>query len=98
MYSEKLSTSLMTFFSSTTVSAAIVESLGDATAALGADEILLRVRDIRHLELPRTAVESSLILLAEAGLIFSADGAYQLTDTGQELARKLASLHKLPSS
>jgi hypothetical protein len=98
MYSERLSVSLMTFFSSTTVSAAIVESLGHASNALGADEILLRVRDIRHLELPRTAVESSLILLAEAGFIVSADGSYHLTDTGEELARKLSSLHKLPSS
>jgi hypothetical protein len=96
MYSEDLSKALMEFFFATTVSAAIVETLAEAKAPLGVVDILASVRDIRRIQLPQTAIEGSLMILEEARIVSSSQDAFQLTEVGAELARKLAELRRLP--
>jgi len=92
--SPSLERALLSFFASTTVSSAIVETL--AEGSLGISEILARVQDIRRMELPQTAVESSLTILRDAGLAVSSEGAFGLTEVGAELAAKLKELYRPP--
>ncbi len=87
-----LEKALLNFFAYTTVSSAIIETLEGSDTLSGDEEILSSVRDIRRLEIPRTAVESSLLILADSGLLVSSQGSYRLTDGGKELAAKLAGL------
>ncbi|TET24012.1 MAG: hypothetical protein E3J71_00190 [Candidatus Stahlbacteria bacterium] len=96
MYSEDLSKALMGFFFGTTVSSAIIESLAESRASMGVEDILASVRDIRRIELPQSAVESSLTLLEEAGLVTEAGEGFKLTELGGELAGKLAELRTPP--
>jgi len=96
MYSEKLTKALIDFFYSTTVSSAIIESLDERKESLNKDEILSRVRDIRRLELPETAIESSLTILEESGLITISAGNYELTQIGKDLAIILTQLRSCP--
>lgn len=98
MFSEELSGALLTFFFETTVSSAIIETLHNADKPLAIDDIQAEVQDIRMMELPRSAVESSLLILAEAGLVSSNQATYDLTPTGKELAGKLTALRKLPGN
>jgi len=96
MYREELSKALMSFFFGTTVSSAIIESLAESRIPMGVAQILASVRDIRRIELPQSAVESSLMLLKEAGLAAGSEEGFKLTELGGELAGKLAELRKAP--
>lgn len=90
MYSKELSEALVNFFYATTVSSAIVETLAGADDALSVPAILECVCDIRRLKLPLTAVESSLTILTESGLVSRSNDVYELTEIGQKLALELA--------
>ncbi|MBD3284852.1 hypothetical protein GF338_00800 [candidate division WOR-3 bacterium] len=92
MHSEKLTECLIGFFFATTVSSAIVETLDENGSSLNLSEILSNVRDIRRLELPQKAVESSLTILEESGFVKAASGTYELTSIGEDLASRLAKL------
>jgi len=96
MYREELSKALMGFFFGTTVSSAIIETLAESRTPMGVAHILASVRDIRRIPLPQSAVESSLMLLAEAGLVAGSGEEFKLTELGGELAGKLAELRKAP--
>lgn len=93
MYRESLTRALVEFFASTTVSAAIVETLAAGRAML-LDEILASVRDIRRMELPQGAVENSLRALEDAGIVSAYKQSFRLTDVGKELADELKKLYK----
>ncbi len=92
MYREELSKALMSFFFGTTVSSAIIETLAESRASMGVEDILAGVRDIRRIELPQSAVESSLTLLEDAGLVTRAEDAFRLTGLGAELSAELSEL------
>ncbi|MBN2378184.1 hypothetical protein JXM67_00055 [candidate division WOR-3 bacterium] len=95
MHSDSLSEALVKFFYATTVSSAIVESLTGVQSSLDVAEILANVRDIRRMELPQTAIESSLYILGEAGIVVhSAEDTYALSEVGKVLAQRLAVLRK----
>jgi len=96
MYSEELSKALMGFFFGTTVSCAIIETLAESQIPLGIAEILASVRDIRRIQLPQSAVESSLTLLAEAGLVAGLRDTFKLTELGAELSARLSELRTPP--
>lgn len=96
MYSEELSKALMGFFFGTTVSSAIIETLAESQIPLGIAEILASVRDIRRIQLPQSAVESSLTLLEEAGLVTEAGEGFKLTELGAELSARLSELRTPP--
>jgi predicted methyltransferase len=78
LFSGSVEKALLEFFSSTTVSAAIADALA--------------VREIRHMEeIPLKAIESSLIILADAEIITGSKAGYELTELGKELVEKLRS-------
>ncbi|GEM_PF-1786740 len=88
--SPALEKALLSFFFHTTVSSAIIEGLGEASAPLAIKELISIVNDIRRIEVPLTAVESSLIILAESELIVKDKDVYKLTQLGRELSSRLA--------
>ncbi|TKJ43001.1 hypothetical protein CEE36_05815 [candidate division TA06 bacterium B3_TA06] len=96
MYSEELSKALMGFFFGTTVSSAIIETLAESQTPLGIAEILASVRDIRRIQLPQSAVESSLTLIEEAGLVAGSRDTFKLTELGAELSARLSELRTPP--
>lgn len=96
MYSDDLSQALVDFFYATTVSSAIVETLIESKTPAGVARILASVRDIRRMELPQSAIESSLTILQEAGLVKATGDAFLLTDVGKELAKKLVERRNPP--
>jgi predicted transcriptional regulator len=96
MYREELSKALMSFFFGTTVSSAIIETLAESQTPMGVAHILAGVRDIRRIQLPQSAVESSLMLLEDAGLVTRAEDSYKLTRLGAELSAELSELRRPP--
>lgn len=96
MYREELSKALMSFFFGTTVSSAIIESLAESRTPMGVAQILASARDIRRIELPQSAVESSLMLLEDAGLVTRAEDTFRLTGLGAELSAELSGLRAPP--
>lgn len=92
----ELSGALLRFFFSTTISSAAVETMAASSAPMNLEKITERVSGIRHLRLPRGAVESSLTLLEGAGLAQKEGEGYRLTHLGEELSQRLAELRELP--
>lgn len=97
MFSGTIEKALLEFFSATTVSSAIMETLAEAANPMSMEEILLRVKEKRSLDIPMSAVESSIVILVNAGLLASSKKTYRLSDLGKELLDKLIILRKPPA-
>lgn len=93
MYRESLTKALVEFFALTTVSSAVVETLG-WRGPMTLEGLLAGVRDIRRMELPQSAVENSLHALQEAGIVSAYKQSFRLTDVGRELAAEIKKLYK----
>lgn len=96
MFSGTVEKALLEFFSATTVSSAIMDTLSEAANPMSMIEILQSVKEKRGLEIPMSAVESSIVILLSAGLLSSSKKTYQLSDLGRELLEKLVLLRKPP--
>ena len=94
MFSGTVEKALLEFFSSTTVSSAIIDTLAQAKGPMEIKEIHSVVREKSHLEIPLTAVESSLAILLSAGLVAGSKNSFELTELGKELLTKLGELRK----